>query len=167
MNRHHKPDAGGQQGFTLIESMVASTVLAVGLLALAGMQSISLTRNVNANEMTRVTNLAADMLERIQFNRRNALAYNGIDTNTACTIDATAQPMARGDCDQWLSLLTGTFGSGLTGIRGQVTVTAIGPTAPPLNQNNVVISLTWTSDAGPNQLALTRQVNLTTVVAPE
>ena len=61
----------GQSGFTLIESMVAATILAIGLLALSGMQSMSLRKNVSANELTRVSNLAADMVERIQFNRRN------------------------------------------------------------------------------------------------
>lgn len=158
---------GDQRGFSLVEGMVASVVLGIGLLALSGMQSISLKRNVDAGEMTRVTSLATDMLERIQFNRRNALSYHGIDTNVVCTIDATAQPMARGDCDQWSSLLAGNFGSGLAGVRGQVNVAAVGPTAPSLNQNLVTITLSWTSDAGPNQLARPRQVALTTVVAPE
>src|SRR5439155_17528626 len=85
----------GQSGFTLIEGMIAAIVLAVGLLAVAGMQGISLGRNVDANELGRVTNLAADMVERIQFNRRNATAYNNIDTLNAATQPPTTQPMAR------------------------------------------------------------------------
>ena len=63
------------EGFTLIESMVAAVILTIGLLALTGMQSFSLRKNVDANNQTRVTNLAADMLERIQFNRRKAANY--------------------------------------------------------------------------------------------
>ena len=39
------------------------------------MQGISLGKNVDANELTLATNLAADMVERIQFNRRNAIIY--------------------------------------------------------------------------------------------
>ena len=97
-NRKREKNEGG---FSLIEGMLAAVILAIGVLSLAGMQMFSLGRNVDANETTRVTNFAADIVERIQFNRRNALSYNGIDTNIACTINATTQPMARGDCDQW------------------------------------------------------------------
>jgi type IV pilus assembly protein PilV len=158
---------GNTGGFTLIEGMVAAVVLATGLLALSGMQAISLTRNVDAGETTRVTNLASDLVERIQFNRSNARFYDGIDTANACTIDATAQPMARGDCDQWRSLLTGTFGSGLAGVRGQVTVNPNSATTPLLNQRTVTVTISWTSDATANQVARTRQVALTTIVAPE
>ena len=61
-------------GFTLLEGMLAAVILATGLLGLASMQGFSLGRNVDANEMTRVTNFAADIVERVQFNRRNALA---------------------------------------------------------------------------------------------
>ncbi len=154
-------------GFSLIEGMLAAVILAVGLLGLASMQAFSLGRNVDANEMTRVTNFAADIVERIQFNRRNAIAYNGIDTAAACTIDPTAQSMARGDCDQWRNLLTGGFATGLGGLRGQVAVTVVGPTTPPLNQNRVVVTMTWTGAAGAGKLAKQRQVAMTTVVAPE
>ena len=154
-------------GFTLIEGMLAAAILAIGLFGLASMQAYALVRNGDANEMTRVTNFAADIVERIQFNRRNALAYNGVDTNVACAIDPTAQPMARGDCDQWRNLLTGGFATGLGGLRGQVVVTAIGPTTPPLNQNRVALTMTWTGAAGAGKSARPRQVTITTVVAPE
>ena len=154
-------------GFSLIEGMLAAVVLATGLLGLASMQAFSLGRNVDANEITRVTNFATDIVERIQFNRRNAIAYNGIDTATACTIDATAQPMARGDCDQWRNLLTGNLATALTALRGQVSVTVVGPTAPALNQNRVVVTMTWTGSAGAGKVARQRQVMMTTVIAPE
>ena len=69
-----------QSGFSLIEGMIAAVVLALGLLALSGIQAISFGGNVDAKELTRVTNMAADMVERIQFNRRNVAVYNNIDT---------------------------------------------------------------------------------------
>ena len=50
----------GQAGFTLLEGMIAAALLAVGLLGLAGMQGISLGRNVDAHDMARVTNINAD-----------------------------------------------------------------------------------------------------------
>lgn len=147
--------------------MLAAVILAIGLLGLASMQAFALVRNVDANEMTRVTNFAADIVERIQFNRRNAIAYDGIDTAVACTINSTTQPMARGDCDQWRNLLIGGFATGLGGLRGQVAVAVVGPTTPPLNQNRVLVTITWTGAAGAGKIAKQRQVAITTVVAPE
>ena len=156
-----------ERGFSLIEGMLATVILAVGLLALASMQSIAMGRNVDSDERSRVTNFAADMVERIQFNRRNAIAYQGIDTNVACTINATAQPMARGDCDQWRNLLTGGLATTLGNLRGQVAVTVTGPTTPPLNETLVVVTMTWMGDSGEEKRATQRQLTLTTVLAPE
>ena len=167
MRRSHRMIEKGEDGFALIESMIATIILATGLLGLASMQAVAMGRNVDANERTRVTNFAVDIIERIQFNRRNALAYNGIDTSVACTINATTQPMARGDCDQWRNLLTGGLTTGLGGLRGQVVVTTVGPTVPPLNQNRVVVTMTWTGDIGEQKLATSRSVTFTTLVAPE
>ncbi len=92
----------GQGGFTLLESLIAMTVLAIGLLGLAGMQTLALSGNVNAKELGRATNMAATMVERIHYNRRNVTAYNAIDTMSAGNPCPNApfggtQPTARGD----------------------------------------------------------------------
>ena len=157
-----------EQGFTLVEGMLASVILAVGLLALSGMQSIALVKNVDANEMTRVTSLAADMMERIQFNRRNAASYQGIDTTSASTctaISASAQPMANGDCTLWSSLVNGTQ---LQNIRGAVAVSPalVGPSV--LNQRNVTVTITWMGSLKSDQtVKRSRSLVLQRVVAPE
>ena len=52
-----------QQGFTLLEAMIAAGVLSVGLLGLAGLSGMSLGKNVDANDMSRVTNIAMDMVK--------------------------------------------------------------------------------------------------------
>lgn len=163
----HRAKRNGEEGFTLIEGMIATVLLATGLLGLASMQTIAMGRNGDANEKTRVTNFAAEIIERIQFNRRNAIAYNGIDTSVVCTINATTQPMARGDCDQWRSLLTGQLATGLQNLRGQVAVTMVGPTVPPLNQNRVVVTMSWMGDVGDQKLATSRSLTITAMVAPE
>ncbi|OGW66931.1 MAG: hypothetical protein A3H49_09455 [Nitrospirae bacterium RIFCSPLOWO2_02_FULL_62_14] len=152
-------------GFTLLESMIATLILGTGLLALAGMQTISFSRNVDANELTRVTNLAAEMVERIQFNRRNALAYNGIDTLNVATQPPSTQPMARGDYAQWRALLSE---SGLSSVQGNVTVSPTGPTNPPLNQTLVTITVNWFgSSRGETSTRRNRTLTFRTVMAPE
>lgn len=144
------------RGFTLIEGMIALVVLSFGLLAVSGMQAVALSRNVDANQMSLVTNLAAEMVERIRYNRANALVYNGIDTANAGTRPPTSQTMAQGDYDQWSTRLAA---SGLSGARGQVTVTAMTPTA--LNQSQVAVRVDWTGGL------LNHAVVMTTIVVPE
>jgi len=156
------------EGFTLIESMVAAVILTIGLLALTGMQSFSLRKNVDANDQTRVTNLAADMLERIQFNRRKAANYHNINVSSGTTTcpTAAADVMANGDCTQWRTLL---LSSNLQNIAGTVTLSPAPPATDPLglNRSTVTVLVTWNESAGVEVTATTKTVRLDTVVAPE
>ena len=158
-----------QGGFTLIEGLIATAILGVGLLGLAGMQGISLNRNVDSNELGRVTNIAADMMERIKFNRRNALSYHGIDTIAGCAAVPAAQLMARGDCTQWKTLVDN---SGLANADGIVTVTRLDPDPAvnpvTLNQFSVTVRLTWIgSMKGEASSRRAKAVTFTSVIAPE
>src|SRR5262249_26145941 len=153
MKTHPRLQRSQENGFTLIEGMVALVVLSIGLLAASGMQAVALGRNVDANQMSLVTNLAAEMVERIRYNRVNAIAYNGIDTANAATRPPSTQAQARGDYDQWNTRLAA---SGLSGVRGQVVVTALTPTA--LNQNQVAVRINWIGGV------LNRAAVMTTVV---
>ncbi len=116
-----------ESGFTLLEGMIATVILSVGVIAMGAMQGIAITRNVDSTELTLATNMASEMLERIQYNRRNVTAYAGIDTNNPCVLPAI-QTMAQGDCVQWQAMMTNQGASGisqasmLTGVRGVVTV---------------------------------------------
>ena len=150
------------RGFTLIEVMIAMVVLSFGLLAIAAMQDMAMGRNVDANELSIVTNLAADMVERIQYNRSNVTAYAGLDTSNAATRPPTSQPMARGDYDQWTTRLAA---SRLDGIRGIVSVTALGPA--DLNQSQVTVQVTWGGIRVGTEAARNRSVALGTLMSPE
>ena len=155
-------------GFTLIESMIAAVILTIGLLALTGMQSFSLRKNVDANNQTRVTNLAADMLERIQFNRRKAANYHGINVSSSTTTCPTAvtDVMANGDCTQWRTLL---LNSNLQNIVGTVTLNPIPPATDPLglNRRTVTVVVTWNEIASGGVTAMAKTMRLDTVIAPE
>ena len=155
-------------GFTLIESMVAAVILTIGLLALTGMQSFSLSKNVDANNQTRMTNLATDMIERIQFNRRKAANYHNINVSSGTTMCPTvaADVMANGDCTQWRTLL---LSSNLQNISGTVTLSPAPPAtdALGLNRSQVTVQVTWNEAASSGVLAASKTVRLVTVVAPE
>ena len=158
----------GHDGFTLIESMVAAVILTIGLLALTGMQSFSLRKSVDANNQTRVTNLAADMLERIQFNRRKAANYHNINVSSGTTTCPTAavDVMANGDCTQWRTLL---LSSNLQNIAGTVTLNPAPPATDPLglNRSTVTVLVTWNESSSAEVTAATKTVRLDTVIAPE
>jgi type IV pilus assembly protein PilV len=156
-----------EQGFSLLEGMLAAVLLGTGLLAMSAMQGIAFVKNVDSSELTRITTLASDMMERIQFNRRNVISYNGINTQSATncnTISATTQPQARGDCLLWDSLVDGTQ---LQNVQGTVTVSdIIAPTA--LAQRNVTVTISWVGSLkSDSTVKRARSLTINRVVAPE
>jgi len=75
-----------QQGFTLIEVMIALVILATGLLALMTMQIVSIRANAFSSEMTYAAMLAQSRLERI----RN-MPYDSVQTISPDeSVDASA-----------------------------------------------------------------------------
>lgn len=56
-------------GFSLIEIMISSFILALGLLGLAGMQSTAVKSTIEIQQRTLANSLAADLSERMQLNR--------------------------------------------------------------------------------------------------
>ena len=73
-----------QQGFTLLEALIAVVIIAIGLLGLSGMQMISL-RNTNEGFLrTQATASAHDMAERI---RANSIA---VENNIFASFDSAS-----------------------------------------------------------------------------
>lgn len=167
-----RPQCPDESGFSLLESLIAMTILAVGLLGLAAMQTMALGRNVDAQELTVAANLASEMIERIHYNRANVANYNGalgngIDTNNGATQPPASQPTARGDYGQWQANLGN---SGLNSVQGTVNVTS--PFGPPtLNQSQVQVQVRWRTKqmgAGDNVQKISRSafVTLQSVMTP-
>jgi type IV pilus assembly protein PilV len=100
------------KGFTLIEILVSTVILAIGLLGLAAMQTIALKDNQDAYFFTQASSLAYEMSDRIKV---NPVPWRGtaLPTNTACaaftlTCDAvgsacSADDMATFDFCAWAS----------------------------------------------------------------
>ncbi len=177
----------------MIEVMVALVILAIGLLGIAAMQGVAVSRNVDARQLSAVTNLADEMLERIRFNAASVTQYNGVQTcpawtsETVCSTAApnygltnppTAEP-ALGDVRQWKNRLEATVpGSStlraLTRVNGQIQV------CPPasctnsaqlsaMGSNEVQITITWVGiRKGETVMAggLIHRMVLTSIVRP-
>lgn len=115
-------------GFTLIEVLVSTVVLAIGLLGLAALQVGNLKNNQSAYYRSQATQLAYDIADRM---RANAAASNSYLSSNTAVADATHQAdcetvsttctlgkMAENDLYQWNQALT----VGLP--RGTATITA-------------------------------------------
>ncbi|MFA5940628.1 MAG: type IV pilus modification protein PilV [Sinimarinibacterium sp.] len=63
-----------QRGFTLIEVLVTVVILAIGLLGLANLQTVTLQRDNGSAQRVEALNSAYDLLDRMRANRSQALA---------------------------------------------------------------------------------------------
>ncbi|WP_290652055.1 type IV pilus modification protein PilV, partial [Aquisalimonas sp.] len=61
-----------QQGYSLLEILIAVLVLSIGLLGLAGLQTTSLQSNQSAAQVSQATFLAQDMFDRMRANSEEA-----------------------------------------------------------------------------------------------
>ncbi len=84
--------ARGQDGFTLLEVMIAVLIMAVGLLGFALLQTMSVRFTQSANHRTKATNLAYDILDQMRSNRLLAAQYTAASFGSATAVPA--------NCDQ-------------------------------------------------------------------
>jgi len=126
------------KGFTLIEVLIATLVLAVGLLGLAGLQAASIKNNLSAYNRSQATQLAYDMADRMRANKNESLnpatgsviaagtyltmaaTAAAVQANCATVTGCSTAQMAQNDLFQWNAALTGTLPSG----TGTITVDA-------------------------------------------
>jgi type IV pilus assembly protein PilV len=102
------------KGFTLLEVLIALLVLSIGLLGLAGLQTVGLRSNQMAIMRTLATQSACEMSDRMHANPAgvDAQAYvfglNAGHPDTAVNCTATQcnpEQMAAYDVDAWLTRL--------------------------------------------------------------
>ena len=102
-----KPMPSDQNGFTLIEVLVAVLVLTIGLLGLAGLQVTALRNNHNAYLRSQVSQLAYDLSDRIRANPiglRTGSYDNPTAAQTAACLTTTGcstAELARHDVYEW------------------------------------------------------------------
>lgn len=135
---------GGQSGFTMVETLVALVVLAIGLLGIAALLLKSLQSGRTATYRTQAVNLAADLADRIRSNRTAGNAYATLfgdmpavvgtcDTTGGCS-DAS---LAATDLARWKDRLDELLPDG----QGQVAVVAPVAAGEP---TNYTVTVRWT-----------------------
>ncbi|HEB95739.1 MAG TPA: type IV pilus modification protein PilV [Sedimenticola thiotaurini] len=95
-------------GFTLIEVLVTVLILAVGLLGLAGLQTVSIRNNHSAYLRSQAVQLAYDIADRVRANSLVNADLTNFDTitanqNSACftTAGCNEFQMAANDLWEW------------------------------------------------------------------
>jgi type IV pilus assembly protein PilV len=98
-------------GFTLIEVMIAVFILGIGLLGVAGLQSVSSSMNQQSYMRSQATLLADDIADRMRANPlgvdngdydMGAAATPTLDTNCNTTSGCGTTAMAQHDLQQWV-----------------------------------------------------------------
>jgi len=123
-----------QNGFTLLEVLIALLVLSIGLLGLAALQTVGLRSNQMATMRTQSVQMAYDMSDRMRANPAGVdaqdyvLAATGVVPTISrdCAVnECTPAQMAAYDLGTWLDRII-TLPGGLTGGRGRITRDASG-----------------------------------------
>lgn len=141
-------------GFTMVETLVALVVLAIGLLGIAALYLDSLRAGRTAIYRTQAVTLAADLADRIRANRRAGVAYEialgaTADPDPACalTTGCDAAALAATDLSGWKAELAGS----LPGGDGSVQVAA-GAGGEP---SDYQITVSWTEVGQADPLTFT------------
>lgn len=140
-----------QQGFNLLEVLVAAFLLSLGLLGMAGMQASSMKVTHNSYQMQQASQLAAELLERMRANKSavvagayqvdaSAATYCGNALANSCqTAACTHLQMAT---DDLFRVMCG-YGSG-GGVRGLLLDGRLVVTCPGGDcQQGVQLGLQW------------------------
>jgi len=117
-----KGDTGGfsgAKGFTLIEVLIATLILAIGLLSLATLAGTVIRGNSFSNKMTTATTLAQDKMEEIK-----GLGYDNADTAAG----------------------TENYGS-IADYVAYKRVATVSTDSPPTGMKTVTVKVSWDADA--------------------
>lgn len=145
------------QGFTLIEIMVAMVIFAIGILSVAALQTKATKGNISANRSTRAFTWCSDRMEvlmRLPYTDANLVGAPdpGVTYTPAQTVDGIDNDYD-GRIDE-------------AGENGDINITwrvvnndgALGN--PPLNTISIIVAVTWSTPMGQQ-----KTINLRTVRA--
>lgn len=100
-----------QRGVSMIEVLITLVVFSFGLLAVAGLQTLSKKSNYDAIQRTQASMLAMDMLERMRANPTALAQYvsaTGATPTVFCdSVACTPEQLATWDVYEWQRQLTG------------------------------------------------------------
>ncbi len=127
---------GMQGGATLIEVLISLLILAIGLLGMSGLQTVSLRNTQSAYLRTQASIASNDIVERVRANLQGveANSYNNIDgaATAACNtqVGCGFAELAANDIAEWKAALATDFPSGTGTVCADSTPADGTPAAP-------------------------------------
>ncbi len=132
-----KPVVYRQRGFSLIEVLVTMLILTFGLLGVAGLLINGIANAAASEAMTKATQLAADISDRMRANPTVALSATSQYITTYTDVAPTDQStIANIDKKAWMDALAAQLPQG----KGQITVDNPG--------RKITIQIRWSSCLG-------------------
>lgn len=125
-----------QQGFSLVEVLIALVIMSVGMLGIAGLYVQSLQAGRTSMFRHHAVHLAGDVADRIRANPTGGIAYMGAGANSNCVAanyDCDIVEMARNDVFLWDLQAANSLPNGTVTVNFDDTVT------PP----NYTITVSW------------------------
>ena len=146
-----------QSGFSLIELLVAVVVFSVGLLAVAGLQTVSKGSSFESLQRTTASHIAHGMLEDMRTNGGAMFVYTGsgelgnsqfaAEPDPSCTtagVECTADEKANHDLWFWESVLDGAQVVGADGPVGGIVSPSLCIDGPVGNGAGIyTVSIAW------------------------
>ena len=160
-----------QQGFTLIEALVAFLILSIGMLGIASLQTVSLRAGSTAALRSVAVIKAGEIMERMRSNPTALDSYaatassTGADNNCSdsgggSVAECSPSEMAEDDIYNWLNDLKAAIpGDGNT--NAVISITPVGA-GSSLSQVDVTIS--WSERSPGSQSASTQTYSMSSVV---
>ncbi|MDX1692195.1 MAG: type IV pilus modification protein PilV [Ketobacteraceae bacterium] len=106
-----KMTSGQQNGFTLVEVLVALIVMAIGVMGLITLQLNTIQANKSASHRSQAVWAANDILDRMRANRTAAL-NSDYDIALATDAPTDTSTVANADLADWLTRLPNTLPEG-------------------------------------------------------
>jgi len=128
--------AHSQRGTTLIEVLISLLILAIGLLGMSGLQTVSLRSTQSAYLRTQASIASNDIVERVRANLQGveANSYNNIagEATAACNtaVGCSFSELASNDIAEWKGALATNFPAGLGTVCADSTPEDGTPAAP-------------------------------------
>lgn len=143
-----------QTGTTLIEILISLLILAIGLLGMAGLQTVSLRNTQSAYQRTQAAILSTDIVERVRANLQGVEAgsYDNADGEVTASCNSvsgcTAAQMAANDVAEWKLALATTLPEGEGTLCADSTPDDGTPAAPACDATGDIfaVKIWWDSD---------------------
>lgn len=143
-----------QRGSALLEALIAILIFSMGIIALMGLQAISIKNSVDAKYRADAAYLANQIIGQMWVDRANLDSYAHYPTvGTVCAPVGTASTLA--NATAWLTQIAAAL-PGATSAKQQISVTT-----PLANTRQVTVTICWQGpqETTPHNFVATAQIN--------